>query len=73
MNALITSTTGPCNIITYDNTTLSTSGDLNIFKEYFDFIVEILGIDITFDEFKVMSDSEKKSFIRDLKIKKILD
>jgi hypothetical protein len=73
MSVLITSTTGPCNIITYDNSSLSTSGDLNKFIEYFNFIVEILGIDITFDEFKLMNDAEKKSFIRDLKIKKVLD
>jgi hypothetical protein len=68
MSALITSTTGPCSIITYDNTS-----DLNKFIEYFNFIAEILGIDITFDEFKLMNDAEKKSFIRDLKIKKVLD
>jgi hypothetical protein len=73
MSTLITSTTGPCSIITYDNTDLLTSGDLNKFIEYFDFIVQILGIDITFDEFKLMNDGEKKSFIRDLKIKKVLD
>jgi hypothetical protein len=71
MSTLITSTT--CNIITYDNTSLATSGDLSDVIEYFNFIVEILGIDITFEEFKNMNSNEKKSFIRDIKIKKILD
>jgi hypothetical protein len=73
MSTFITSTTGPCNIITYDNTSLATSGDLSDVIEYFNFIVEILGIDITFEEFKNMNSNEKKSFIRDIKIKKILD
>ena len=72
MSTLITSTTGPFNIITYDNTGLATSGYLNEFIEYFDFIVLILGIEITFEEFKSMNSNERKSFIRDLKIKKIL-
>ena len=72
MSTVITSTTGPCNIITYDNTSLVTSGDLNGFIEYFNFIVEILGIDITFEEFKNMDSNERKCFLRDIKIKKIL-
>jgi hypothetical protein len=72
MSTLITTTTGSCNIFTYDNTSLATSGDLNKVIEYFDFIVEILGIDITFEEFKNMNSNERKSFIRDVKISNIL-
>lgn len=70
MKNTITSTiNGSCNIITYDNTRFD---DLNEFIEYFNFIVEILGIDITFEEFQNMNSGEKKSFIRDIKIKKVL-
>lgn len=40
--------------------------------EYIDFISEILGIDINYEKFKKMSDSDKKSFLREIKINNIL-
>ena len=40
--------------------------------EYIDFISTILGIDINYEKFKKMSDSEKKSFLREIKINNIL-
>lgn len=40
--------------------------------EYIDFISEILGIDINYEKFKKMSDCEKKSFLREIKINNIL-
>jgi hypothetical protein len=40
--------------------------------EYIDFIAEILGIDINYEKFKKMSDSDKKSFLREIKINNIL-
>lgn len=40
--------------------------------EYIDFVAEILGIDINYEKFKKMSDSDKKSFLREIKINNIL-
>jgi hypothetical protein len=62
-------------------TTTTTSGSYNYgiphtedknLIEYIDFISTILGIDINYEKFKKMSDSEKKSFLREIKINNIL-
>jgi hypothetical protein len=56
--------------------TTTTSGYIDFqgdsMTEYIDFIAEILGIDINYEKFKKMSDCEKKSFLRDIKINNIL-
>ena len=41
--------------------------------EYINLLYSIVGIDIKFDEFQNMSESEKKSFIREIKIEKIIN
>ena len=41
--------------------------------DFVEFALEIMGIDLKYSEFTKMSDVEKIAFIRDLKIKKILD
>jgi hypothetical protein len=41
--------------------------------EYINLLYSIVGIDIKFDEFQKMSESEKKSFIREIKIEKIIN
>jgi hypothetical protein len=73
MSTLITSTIGSCNVITHNGTDLATTGELTEIIEYFDFIVQVLGIDISFEEFRLMKVDDKKAFIRDLKIKKVLN
>jgi hypothetical protein len=40
--------------------------------EYFEFIIELLGI-LSFEDFSKMSDSDKLSFIREYKINKIIE
>lgn len=40
--------------------------------EYIDFAFQIMGIDLNYEDFKKMSDSERKAFLRDIKINKIL-
>lgn len=40
--------------------------------EYTDFVFKIMGIDMSFDKFKEMSELERKSFLRDIKINKII-
>lgn len=40
--------------------------------EYIDFAFKIMGIEISYSQFQKMNESEKKSFLRDLKINKII-
>jgi len=40
--------------------------------EFIEFAFQIMGIDLTYADFKRMSDDEKKAFLRDIKINKIL-
>lgn len=41
--------------------------------EYIDLLYSIVGVDIKFDGFCKMSESERKSFIREIKIEKIIN
>jgi hypothetical protein len=41
-------------------------------KDFIEFSLQLMGIDLTFDEFKNMSEIEKKTFIRDYKLEKLL-
>jgi len=43
------------------------------FLEYMDIIAGLLGIDINFEEFCQMSSSERLSYIRDIKLGKIIN
>jgi len=40
--------------------------------EYIDFAFQLMGVDLTYEDFKKMSADEKKAFLRDIKINKIL-
>jgi predicted phosphoribosyltransferase len=40
--------------------------------QYIDFAFEVMGIDLSYEEFKRMSQDEKKAFLRDIKLNKIL-
>jgi hypothetical protein len=50
------------------------SNELDISKtlEYIEYILKLLGIDLTYDEYVRMSEYERKSLLRDIKINKIL-
>jgi hypothetical protein len=41
--------------------------------EYIDLLYQIMGIDITYDKWKNMSDGERLQLIRDIKLKKIIE
>lgn len=41
--------------------------------EYIELLYQLIEVDMTFDKFKNLSTSEKQAFIRDIKIKKLLD
>lgn len=40
--------------------------------DYIDFAFQIMGIDLTYQDFKNMSDDERKAFLRDIKINKLI-
>ena len=75
-----TSTIVPGSVITSGSQNISigySSGgytvDLNkTLVEYIDFAFEVMGIDLNYEDFKRMSPDEKKAFLRDIKINKIL-
>jgi len=41
--------------------------------EYIDLLYQIIGVDITYDKWKIMSSGEKLQLIRDIKLKKIIE
>jgi hypothetical protein len=41
-------------------------------KEFVEFGLQLMGIDLTFEEFEKMTELEKKTFIRDYKLEKLL-
>ncbi len=41
--------------------------------DYVDLLFNLMGVDIKYQEFKNMSNAEKTQFIRDLKIKKVMN
>ncbi len=81
-NTLSVNTNNPysCGIVYQSNT--STNGnpwlynspvvEQNLVIEYIDMMAQLLGIDINFEKFSKLTTDERKSYIRDLKIKKIL-
>ena len=52
------------------NDTISISNDM---IEFFELVLAAIGYDITYDEFTQMSKDEKKSILRDIKLKRVLD
>ena len=41
--------------------------------DYVDLLFNLLGVDIDYRRFQEMSDSERKQFIRDIKLKRIIN
>jgi len=58
------------------NTTLSWGDGISMNSdiiEYIDIFYQFMGIDMDYKRFSEMTKDEKKSFIRDLKLKKLID
>ena len=71
--AINSTLTGNNNLI-YNSTPLIRSPtDLDNLIEYVDLLYSIVGVDIKFEGFCNMSESERKSFIRQIKIEKIIN
>lgn len=63
-------------VITSPNTTLSWGNGISIdsdIVEYIDIFYQLMGIDMDYKRFSIMSKEEKRSFIRDIKLQKLID
>jgi len=76
----LTSTPNNSNIWYTGTTTGSTNiswnpphSNVDNLTEYIDLLYSIVGVDINFEGFCKMSESEKKSFVREIKIEKIIN
>lgn len=74
-NTISTTLVGNQNIVysnsgsSWSDVSLSLNSDLT---EFFELVLAALGYDITFEDFKKMSSSERNQIIRDIKLKTII-
>jgi hypothetical protein len=68
------SVSGNPNLTFASHYTIRNSGldDFLIMIDYIDFAFQIMGIDLTYQDFKNMSSDERKAFLRDIKINKLI-
>ena len=75
-NVVISTPTGPGQVLVSDGSGIASWNsvvDLNTdMIEFFELVLIVMGIDLTFEEFKNMSKDERMSLLRDLKINKVL-
>ncbi len=73
----VSSTLCTGNVITYASGGTATwkdfSDDAKELKEFVSFALQLMGIDMDFEKFKSMTDAEKKAFLREQKINKIIE
>jgi hypothetical protein len=63
-------------VISSPNTTLSWGDGISMnsdIVEYVDIFYQLMGIDMDYKRFSLMSKEEKRSFIRDIKLQKLID
>jgi hypothetical protein len=63
-------------VISSPNTTLSWGDGISMnsdIVEYIDIFYQLMGIDMDYKRFSIMSKEEKRSFIRDIKLQKLID
>ena len=63
-------------VISSPNTTLSWGDGISMnsdIVEYVDIFYQLMGIDMDYKRFSIMSKEEKRSFIRDIKLQKLID
>jgi len=66
----------PAQVITTGTNTLSWGDGISMnsdIVEYVDIFYQLMGIDMDYKRFSLMSKEEKKSFIRDIKLQKLID
>jgi len=63
-------------VISSPNTTLSWGDGISMnsdIVEYVDIFYQLMGIDMDYKRFSIMTKEEKRSFIRDIKLQKLID
>jgi hypothetical protein len=63
-------------VISSPNTTLSWGDGISMnsdIVEYVDIFYQLMGIDMDYKRFSLMSKEEKRSFVRDIKLQKLID
>jgi hypothetical protein len=71
---VLTSTTSGC-LVSYASggATWTDRSHIDDVKDYIDFALELMDIDLNFERFSKMTTDEKKAMIREMKINKIID
>jgi len=70
---VLTSTSAGC-LVSYSNgSNWVDRSHVDDVKDYIDFALELMGIELDFSKFMNMSDDEKKAMLRETKINKIID
>ena len=73
VNGSTTCTTGATLTYASGGTVRSDRGHIDDVKDYIDFALELMGIDLDFQRFSKMTEAEKQAMIREIKIDKIID
>ena len=73
VNGNTTTTTGATLTYASGGGVWSDRGHIDDVKDYIDFALELMGIDLDFQRFSKMTAAEKKAMIREMKIDKIID
>jgi hypothetical protein len=60
-------------LVSYSSVGWADRGHVDDVKDYIDFALELMNIDLNFERFSRMTDDEKKAMIREMKINKIID
>ena len=66
----------PGSLLQSSGTTLSWGDGISMNSdiiEYIDIFYQLMGIDMDYNRFSIMSKEEKRSFIRDIKLQKLID
>ena len=71
--SLTTCTTGATLTVANGGAVWSDRSHIDDVKDYIDFTLELMSIDLNFDKFSRMSTDEKKAMIREMKINTIID
>ena len=58
---------------TTSNITYTSLFDYQKMVDYMDFAFKLLGIDMTYDKFILLTEAEKKAFLRDIKISRLIN
>lgn len=72
-NSTITTSTGTNLMYANGGAVWSDRSHIDDVKDYIDFTLELMGIDLDFQKFSKMTTDEKQAMIREMKINKIID